>query len=313
MSDNEDERTDEQLDEVQAYYDRIAPRLRAVEQENWHLQSRMSCVLATIDEHGPGPGGRVLDVGCGGGFLLEELARRGYSGVGIDLSPESVDIARTRLAEIGAADRLDAMVGSAYEPPEGPYDLVTLTDVLEHLEDPRACLRALREQMNPGALLVISTPNRRSLPGARRWAAEHGVPGIKLSLAPIDNWQSWVDLESHAGQKKFSKSRKIVVDTTAPDAPALAVTATRTACTAAVTGPGEATRLQVAAVGTGAASDWRDLPAKGTFTWTWNRRRANGAAAPGPTVISATVSDAAGNRATARRICMAARKAKVTP
>ena len=58
--------------------------------------------------------------------------------------------------------------------------------------------RALRAQMNPGALLVISTPNRRSLPGARRWAAEHGVPGIKLSLAPIDNWQTWVDLESHA-------------------------------------------------------------------------------------------------------------------
>ena len=36
------------------------------------------------------------------------------------------------------------------------------------------------------------------LPGARRWLAEHGVPGISLSLAPIDNWQSWVDLESHA-------------------------------------------------------------------------------------------------------------------
>ena len=196
--DARDDLTDEKLDDVRAYYDRIAPRLRAVEQENWHLQSRMSCVLATIDGYGPGPGGRVLDVGCGGGFLLEELARRGYSGTGIDLSPESVAIANQRLDEIGAADRLRAEVGSAYEPPAGPYDLVTLTDVLEHLEDPRACLRALRAQMNPGALLVISTPNRRSLPGARRWAAEHGVPGIKLSLAPIDNWQTWVDLESHA-------------------------------------------------------------------------------------------------------------------
>jgi hypothetical protein len=91
------------------------------------------------------------------------------------------------------------------------------------------------------------------------------------------------------------------------------VAATRTTCVSTVTGPGETTRLQVTAVGTGAASDARDLPAKGTFTWTWNRDRANGAPALGPTVIAATVSDPAGNRATTRRVCIAARKAMVTP
>lgn len=198
MSAADDGPTGGRLNDIRAYYDRIAPRLRAVEQQNWHLQSRMSCVLDTIDGYGPGSGGRVLDVGCGGGFLLEELARRGYSGVGIDLSPESVDIARTRLTDIGAADRLTAQVGSAYEPPEGTYDLITLTDVLEHLEDPRACLRALRGNLAPGGLLVISTPNRRSLPGARRWLSEHGVPGLPLGLAPIDEWQTWVSLQSHA-------------------------------------------------------------------------------------------------------------------
>jgi SAM-dependent methyltransferase len=185
------------LDDVQAYYDRLAPRLVAVEGRNWHLQSRMALNLETIDRFA-GHGGRVLDVGCGTGFLLERLAERGYSGVGIDLSPESVEHARRRLEEIGAADRLTAMVGSAYEPPAGPFDLIALTDVLEHLEDPRACLRALRAVLAPGGLLVISTPNRRSLPGARRWMAERGVPGIRLNLAPVDNWQTWTDLESHA-------------------------------------------------------------------------------------------------------------------
>ena len=185
------------LDQVRAYYDRLAPRLVEVESRNWHLQSRMSLVLETIDRHAA-HGGRVLDVGCGTGFLLERLAERGFSGVGIDLSPESVGHARRRLAEIGASERLTATVGSAYEPPEGPFDLIALTDVLEHLEDPRACLAALREQLAPGGLLVVSTPNRRSLPGARRWLAERGVPGIRLNLAPVDNWQTWTDLESHA-------------------------------------------------------------------------------------------------------------------
>jgi 2-polyprenyl-6-hydroxyphenyl methylase/3-demethylubiquinone-9 3-methyltransferase len=191
----------DRLSSVRAYYDRIAPRLREVEDRNWHLQSRMTLVLETIDGFAPGatdPGRRrVLDVGCGGGFLLERLASRGYSGVGIDLSPESVQIAQRRLEELGAADRLRAEVGSAYEPPEGEYDLITLTDVLEHLERPRECLAALRDRLAPGGLLVISTPNRRSLPGARRWSARY-VKQIRLNLAPVDNWQTWVDLESHA-------------------------------------------------------------------------------------------------------------------
>jgi 2-polyprenyl-6-hydroxyphenyl methylase / 3-demethylubiquinone-9 3-methyltransferase len=186
----------ERLGQVQAYYDRLAPRLVAVEGRNWHLQSRMALVLETIDRHGRA-GGRVLDVGCGTGFLLEQLAGRGFSGVGVDLSPESVAHASRRLEEIGALDRLSAVVGSAYEPPEGPFDLICLTDVLEHLEDPRACLRALASRLAPGGLVVVSTPNRRSLPGARRWLAEHGVPGIRLNLAPVDRWQTWVDLESH--------------------------------------------------------------------------------------------------------------------
>ena len=199
MSDERDSDST-RLDQVQAYYDRLAPRLVAVESRNWHLQSRMALVLETIDAHVAGirpP--RVLDIGCGTGFLLERLAERGFSGVGIDLSPESVEHAKRRLAEIGAADRLTAQVGSAYEPPAGPFDLITLTGVLEHLEDPRACLRALREQLAPDGLLVISTPNRRSLPGARRWLSEHGMPWIHTNLAPVDNWQTWGDLEDHAG------------------------------------------------------------------------------------------------------------------
>ena len=153
----------ERLGQVQAYYDRLAPRLVAVEGRNWHLQSRMALVLETIDRHARA-GGRVLDVGCGTGFLLERLAGRGFSGIGVDLSPESVAHASRRLAEIGASDRLSAVVGSAYEPPEGPFDLICLTDVLEHLEDPRACLRALASRLAPGAWSWCPRPTGAACP-----------------------------------------------------------------------------------------------------------------------------------------------------
>ena len=122
-----------------------------------------------------------------------------------------------------------------------------------------------------------------------------------------------LDLDANAGQKKFRKSRKIVVDTTAPAAPTLTVATTRAACTATVTGPDEATRAQVVAVGTGVRSDWRDLAARASFTWTWAREGADGAAVRGATVIAATVRDIAGNQATARRACPAAARAAVTP
>src|SRR5262249_57257291 len=85
-----------------------------------------------------GAEGGVRAVGCGPGFPLERRAGRGFSGLGVDLSPESVAIAERRLAEIGAGGGLRATVGSAYEPPEGPFDLVTITHVPEHLPDPRA-------------------------------------------------------------------------------------------------------------------------------------------------------------------------------
>lgn len=190
------------LSDVQEYYDRLAPHLVAVEGRNWHLQSRMALVTGTIQGFAGTPG-RVLDVGCGTGFLLERLAVEGWSGVGIDLSPDSVQLAEERLERLGFAEHVGAEVGSAYEPPSGPFDLVTVTDVLEHLEDPRECLRAIKREIAPGGLLVVSTPNRRSLPGARRWLAEHGVPGIDLHLAPIDRWQTWTDLESHAAAADF--------------------------------------------------------------------------------------------------------------
>ena len=119
-----------------------------------------------------------------------------------------------------------------------------------------------------------------------------------------------IDLSAQAGEKKFNKSRRVVIDTTAPGAPGLVVRGTGASCIAVVKGPAEATRLTVVAMGTGAHADPRDLPAGGTFTWTWNRRAASGAAVTRPVVIQAATTDLAGNRGIARRACPAANRSR---
>ena len=178
---------------------------------------------------------------------------------------------------------------------------------------------AIRLSQPSNVLITIKDPSgtvmKTLADGARISTKTFSVPwdGTNDAGAQLPDGAYTLDLDAHAGQKKFRKSRKIVIDTTPPTAPGLSVVATRTTCMSTVTGPGEAIRLRVAAVGTGAAANWRDLPAKGTFTWTWNRSGANGTPVPGPTIIAATVSDTAGNRATTRRLCVAARKAPVTP
>ena len=112
------------LGQVQAYYDRLAPRLVAVESRNWHLQSRMALVLETIDRYASRrrrtrPGRRLrhgVPARAPRRARLLRHRRRPLAGVG--------GARARRLAEIGAADRLSAVVGSAYEPPEGPFDLI---------------------------------------------------------------------------------------------------------------------------------------------------------------------------------------------
>jgi len=106
-------------------------------------------------------GKNVLDVGCGGGILAESMAERGATVTGIDLSEKPLKVAQLHLLESGV--KVDYQLVSAEQlAAERPasFDCVTCMEMLEHVPDPPAIIRACATLAKPGGHLFFSTLNR---------------------------------------------------------------------------------------------------------------------------------------------------------
>ena len=103
------------------------------------------------------PPGRLLDVGCGRGIALAEAARRGWTAVGVDTSPDACAAVRALGLEAVEGDFRDV----ALEP--ASFDVVLLEQVLEHTSDPAGLLGRARELLRPDGLLYVATPNAAGL------------------------------------------------------------------------------------------------------------------------------------------------------
>ena len=122
-------------------------------------------VLDAIGGHAPT--GRLLDVGCGHGLLLDEARERGYRPEGLELSEQARAYARDVLG-------LDVRAETVAHLPEEPaYNAIVLADVLEHLDDPAAAIDDCVRRLEPGGVLCIVTPDPASrtakLAGANWW------------------------------------------------------------------------------------------------------------------------------------------------
>jgi len=118
-----------------------------------------------------GARGTLLDVGCGDGLFLETAQREGWRGDGIEFSPEGARRAAARLRRPIAVGDL-ATRGLL----PGPYDIVTLWHVLEHLPEPRPMLEAARRRLRPGGTLVVAVPNTDNLPMRAAYRVARGRP-----------------------------------------------------------------------------------------------------------------------------------------
>jgi 2-polyprenyl-6-hydroxyphenyl methylase/3-demethylubiquinone-9 3-methyltransferase len=112
----------------------------------------------------PLQGLRLLDIGCGGGLLAEPLARLGAEVVGIDASPENVEVAALHAAASGLAidyrpTSAEALAEDLAAPGAG-FDAVVNMEVVEHVADAAAFLHASAALVRPGGAMVLATLNR---------------------------------------------------------------------------------------------------------------------------------------------------------
>lgn len=154
---------------------------------------RLAYVRDQVDQHWalderslkPLAGKTALDVGCGAGLLAEPLARLGADVTGIDAAADL--IAAAKLHAQGSGLDIDYRAAPV-ETIGGQFDLVTSMEVIEHVADPAAFVRALSARLAPDGLMILSTPNKTALSRLLMIGVAEGIGAVPKGTHDFDKF-----------------------------------------------------------------------------------------------------------------------------
>jgi ubiquinone/menaquinone biosynthesis C-methylase UbiE len=149
-------------------------------------------LTAKYERLGLRSGDKVLDLGCGFGRHAFEAARRGASVVALDAGRDEVNgVAAMFIAMVEAGELAEGSVHASVVQgdalhlpfPDGAFDRVICSEVLEHIPDDLAAMRELARVLRPGGTMAITVP--RFGPELINWALSdeyHNVPGGHIRI-----------------------------------------------------------------------------------------------------------------------------------
>ncbi len=121
-------------------------------------------VIPFIEEKFPlKPGMRVLEIGCGEGGVLKAFINRGCIGVGVELDAPRIEDAKKFLPEDIASGKLQFVVKDIYQADReddlrGPFDIIILKDVIEHIHDQPKLIGWMKNFLKPGGIVFFGFP-----------------------------------------------------------------------------------------------------------------------------------------------------------
>ncbi|MEE8395218.1 MAG: class I SAM-dependent methyltransferase [bacterium] len=137
--------------ELEAFYDANGRAGPFVPKRSAARRRRFRALLRWVE--GFHPPGELLDMGCSQGELLQAAKEAdGWEAVGIDLSSPHLDYAASQ----GLSVARGTLEQQSY--PEGRFDVVTASSILEHLRDPVASLREIGRILKPGGIVALVMP-----------------------------------------------------------------------------------------------------------------------------------------------------------